>query len=349
MKKRGISPMIAVVVIIGLVFIVGVFLNIFVKEFSKEQTEDIEFKANLDRICVEKTDLDLVDICKIPATEDIKLTMENRGSNDIEDITFFLTAGDESTTGRVERSLKKFEKKTFTLTAPDYVGSDKLEINYIKHIFFEGEEGDCNSEKIEISVPGENLLLNPSFDQGVDGSENWLQIGSQKFPDFNGNNISCYSIGDIADPPCATEQIVNINPNKEYNVGTFIYVENPIEDLSNYLSRLSIVVRFDDNANGVYEVNEKVVRHPTPEIDPTLVGVVQSAFTSVDPTSHYIDDELGFVIDPNGYSRPYHKEKVGLPVHSIDVWIGSWSKGADDLKVWFDDAEVRESKISICE
>ena len=89
MNKRGISPFIATVLLIGIVIITGVFLLAFYSSFSSNQTDEIEDQTYITRLCVEKTDLNLGKSCRVSyLTSTIRLDVENEGAYPISSVNF---------------------------------------------------------------------------------------------------------------------------------------------------------------------------------------------------------------------------------------------------------------------
>ncbi|MFW9880701.1 MAG: hypothetical protein ACFFG0_47140, partial [Candidatus Thorarchaeota archaeon] len=358
MKKRGISQLISIVIIIGLVFVIAVTINLFLRGFTEEKTQEIEFENTLGRECGGRTKLEMTHICKIGISDNLSITLENTGSGEIDGVTFFLKSGSDSNTTTINKTIGKFEKKTFNVPAPDYVANKELIINYVKHILIENETGDCDTETIEVEVPGENLVYNPGFEGNppvTPPGDGWnitsAPLSGGTIVDFDGEKVYCYQPG-APSSVCAIKQVVPLNPDREYNIGSKVYVENPTNpgDAAAYYR---ITVRFDNNGDGIYnETTEYSVDHPYVVPDYQLVGVWQDLYISVDPNIKYVkrfifngtvyeqdcDPVSAGVFDPDCNV----KKEVGYQVYDVVVEYGVDTTyfAGNDLIVWFDDAEV---------
>jgi flagellin-like protein len=157
MKKRGISPLIATVLLIGVAVVLTVVLANFFRDISNDQTDDIDFNTKLGQYC-QATDLTFVNSCwsgdAVSVTQDLFLILENEGSYPIRDINFVFV---NSVTG--ERTVTTLPAPTDPLlayTRKRYTffgipsGNNIDEITYTKIVDVDGVLGNCNPIKIEL-------------------------------------------------------------------------------------------------------------------------------------------------------------------------------------------------------
>jgi len=94
MNKKGISPFIATVLLIGMVTVIGVFLLSFYSAFSDNQTGEIEDQTYITRLCIEKTGLNLGNSCYVQTLISIiTLDIENEGAYPVSSINFTFYSG----------------------------------------------------------------------------------------------------------------------------------------------------------------------------------------------------------------------------------------------------------------
>tara|TARA_Y100000034_G_scaffold119858_1_gene162065 strand:- start:384 stop:848 length:465 start_codon:yes stop_codon:yes gene_type:complete len=152
MKKRGVSPLIAVVLLIAILFGLSIILINFVQDFTDKRTEEIDFTSKLNTLCVEKSILDVEDMTC--SSNDVNLSIKNTGSYPVHNITFmfFSDSGSTYTTGTDSfHSEFMFKKYDFTL---DFDSVNLEKIQYFKNldVLVDNETvvGRCNPVEIEI-------------------------------------------------------------------------------------------------------------------------------------------------------------------------------------------------------
>ncbi len=152
MNKRGISPFIATVLLIGIVIITGVFLLAFYSSFSSNQTDEIEDQTYITRLCVEKTDLNLGKSCRVSyLTSTIRLDVENEGAYPISSVNFtFYFGTDVVGTYVLTDSISEYghivtEDITDLQSVPEKIG-------HTKYLVVNGETVMCDPAFIGLEI-----------------------------------------------------------------------------------------------------------------------------------------------------------------------------------------------------
>lgn len=160
MNKKGISPFIATVLLIGAVVILSVVVVQFMKGFSEERTESVERQADINYGCG-KSPLVFEDACYAEPNL-ILFKIKNEGSYGVRkiDLTYFLSDG-STQIGELAKydtedpfpMLMLLGKFGFVNIEDevDFDVSDLEKIKYVKTIDLEdGTEGKCTA--IEFNV-----------------------------------------------------------------------------------------------------------------------------------------------------------------------------------------------------
>lgn len=119
--KKGISPLIATVLIIGLVIVIASIIMIFGKEFVEKSTQRVDVQAEEKTICLEDVSFEIRSACYLNPSR-LKVLVFNTGKKDIKK---FYTRFYESPTSVLE-SEKKYTIKAgsvgtlqFDVTSPN--------------------------------------------------------------------------------------------------------------------------------------------------------------------------------------------------------------------------------------
>ncbi len=154
MKKRGMSPLIATILLVGIVIVVGTFLALFFKNFSEDQTQTIEYNTQLNQLCGSPTKLVISEMCKNPSN--LSMEINNEGSYGIKNVTFMFMHNN----GTVNvRNIPSYIGKFGFLKYEPNIGfniANLSDIIYTKKIEFEFEdktvEDNCNPVELEIET-----------------------------------------------------------------------------------------------------------------------------------------------------------------------------------------------------
>jgi hypothetical protein len=148
MNKKGISPFIATVLLIGMVTVVGVFLLSFYSAFSDNQTGEIEDQTYITRLCIEKTDLNLGNSCYVPdIVARIRLDVENEGPYPISSINFtFYTGIDIVGTYELTMGMSKYGHQVIGYFEGEEILLDSLpeKVGYTKYLNVSGKIVMCD-------------------------------------------------------------------------------------------------------------------------------------------------------------------------------------------------------------
>jgi flagellin-like protein len=185
MAKRGVSPLIATVILIGIAVVLGTFLMFFVQNLSKGQTEKTEEGLFLGDVCLNKVNIDYKSFCfDSDSVNDpgdgnyearIKIKVQNKAEVPIEEFSFKIVGEEtrvfnEDNSGKL--SLDAYETKTFEpktgeynfygklydpdgeeQPTPDYSDDQirNIEILVKKKIDYEGVSGYCDEDELQIN------------------------------------------------------------------------------------------------------------------------------------------------------------------------------------------------------
>ena len=128
MGKRGISPLIATVLLIGLAVIIAIIVWAFSGDFFGDQTEYIEEDAYNAILCSGDINIE-TDICYVDSNT-LKVSLKNRGSVNIPSLRIIVSSSSES---------ESFEGDDFFLE-PYVLNHFYLDlIKFSKNLYFPGE------------------------------------------------------------------------------------------------------------------------------------------------------------------------------------------------------------------
>jgi flagellin-like protein len=86
MNKKGISPLIATVLIIGFTVALAAVIMTWGQSFSKSMSQSTEETTAVQLACAQDVQFDLTNVCHDGAGN-LKLTVENNGNKDLDEIT----------------------------------------------------------------------------------------------------------------------------------------------------------------------------------------------------------------------------------------------------------------------
>ena len=154
MNKKGISPFIATVLLIGMVTVIGVFLLSFYSAFSDNQTGEIEDQTYITRLCIEKTGLNLGNSCYVQTLISIiTLDIENEGAYPVSSINFTFYSGTNiAGTYELTDEISKYGHRVIGNGIDEGIELDSLpeKIAYIKYLNVSGEIVMCDPIFIEV-------------------------------------------------------------------------------------------------------------------------------------------------------------------------------------------------------
>jgi FlaG/FlaF family flagellin (archaellin) len=177
MNKKGISPFIATVLLIGAAVILSVIVAQFMRGFSNDRTDEVERQAEISHGCSKST-LTFQEICINGA--DLKFNVKNEGSYGVRNIslTYFLDGGDTEigvldTTPPGDILLGRFGFASVTVT-PGFTPSVGIieKIKYVKTIDLEdGTTGQCAAVEFNVNSVEECEVTPPPIcvDEDTDG------------------------------------------------------------------------------------------------------------------------------------------------------------------------------------
>ncbi len=182
MRKRGISPIISTILIIGLVVMIAAFTLTWGMDTYRNYKEKTELDSEVALKCSE-TGFKVINSCVFSNT--VNLVMENNGAQDISGFLYRVEAKDGSVTGEAEVSLSEYSKKTFLESFEfdvNEIGTPR-EIEIFPKINVEGEDYVCSiSRKSEVLSCFSLLNL-----VDAQGFENSAGATGQSIPDQDGD------------------------------------------------------------------------------------------------------------------------------------------------------------------
>jgi hypothetical protein len=147
MKKRGISPLIATVLIIALVFIVSIVVIIFINTSIEEEILNVEEKEEISDICINKIDLEYRIKCNM--TDWFNISVSNSKSYSINGIVVKINSEDGS---EVERTIKDIPGYSSNTIIGNFTGilEEIKDIKAAPIIMINEKEAFCPEQKIKL-------------------------------------------------------------------------------------------------------------------------------------------------------------------------------------------------------
>jgi len=126
-KKRGISPLIATVLIIGFTVALAAVIMVWGQSFSKSMQESTEQSTKIQLICSQDVLFEISSACYDSDHNLVKITVKNNGNQAIESFRARLFKSDnEVEAPELSGPLDPFAIKTFE-ASPKTFGVDKIE------------------------------------------------------------------------------------------------------------------------------------------------------------------------------------------------------------------------------
>jgi FlaG/FlaF family flagellin (archaellin) len=151
MKKKGVSPFIATILIIGLVVALGIVLANFFSDLSETQTQHIEDEAYIMSLCTEKTSLNFGRSCFIASPSSVvTIDIENEGAYPVEKINFTFFGDSIIGTAEINESISKYGHRVHNVSM---VGPDIKKMAYIKYLAVDNETVICNQIIVDVDIP----------------------------------------------------------------------------------------------------------------------------------------------------------------------------------------------------
>lgn len=150
MKKRGVSPLIATVLLIGFVIMIAVAVFFWYNNLVKGEIEKEGAKSEIDVDCASLIDLNVLDVS--PSGDKYTITIVNTGSEVFNGIRFLAYYGNDNIVLSEKEMFAVGETKDIIITCDECVGKsiDKVEIMPI--IVRKGIPGTCSSKKISYDL-----------------------------------------------------------------------------------------------------------------------------------------------------------------------------------------------------
>ncbi|HLD13038.1 MAG TPA: archaellin/type IV pilin N-terminal domain-containing protein [Candidatus Nanoarchaeia archaeon] len=139
MNKKAISPLIATVLLIGFTIALAVIVTNWGLNYVKGTTDRTSQQTEEALSCINNLDFEITDV----SCEDNTITVDNKGSNTIEALTFRIHAGGDVLPIGTE-GMPAFGIKTYAGTDYDFdlIGGTKVEA--IANISINGKEVTCS-------------------------------------------------------------------------------------------------------------------------------------------------------------------------------------------------------------
>ncbi len=119
LNKRGISPLIATVLIIGFTVALAAVILIWGQGFTKSMQQGAEESANINLMCANDVKFSVTGGCYCATANTIKVTVKNDGNIDIQNFTArFYKSPTQVGTDDTLLGLAKYGIKTYSVTTP---------------------------------------------------------------------------------------------------------------------------------------------------------------------------------------------------------------------------------------
>jgi len=167
MNKRGITPLIATVLLIGLTVIVALIVYVFVTNLAEDQVEDTENEADISLLCAREVDLE-TEFCGTGA--ELIVTLKNRGEVDFSNLNIFVDVLGETESFSNLGTLTSYVQEEFIIQLSSADISHITEITIVPTITSGENTGNCPEKIIEV-VGSEIGLCGPCGNGAVDIDE----------------------------------------------------------------------------------------------------------------------------------------------------------------------------------
>jgi len=153
MKKRGISPLIATVLLIGITVMISIIVFNFVKTTMEDQTTETETHSDILLACSQTLRLEYDDPMPCGSGNDLNVTVWNKSPLDITDfkIQVLSSSNSEFYEGG---ELTSYNKTLYSVSSMVFSVSDVVKINLIPTIKLEDINGTCGAISFEVTSLG---------------------------------------------------------------------------------------------------------------------------------------------------------------------------------------------------
>lgn len=118
--KKGISPLIATVLIIGFTVALAAVILTWGTSFTKSISKGTEETAELQLTCAQDVQFDVKSACYDAVANNIRFIVENNGNKDIKNFTARVKISDTNVlAGETPAGIARFGLKTYTVTAAE--------------------------------------------------------------------------------------------------------------------------------------------------------------------------------------------------------------------------------------
>ena len=150
MNKKGISPLIATILLIGMVAMLSVLIINFYKDLIEEETDDIGRESSLANYCLEGVDLSFEDICANISYSLLNMKIKNRAAGNINGFVFQVIESNEDYVSSSNVSLGNFSSRKYSFDFSG-VSSEVDRILVIPLVEIGGLSGECSVKELEIT------------------------------------------------------------------------------------------------------------------------------------------------------------------------------------------------------
>ena len=142
MEKRGISPLIATVLLIGFTIVLAAAIFQWGGSLVEKLKAQSEEKALTKITCVSDVNIDIKQACNLISSA--LITIDNKGNIDVKGLTVRLI-GDKTYVQKVEEGISPFGAKKISVNMP-YDITNLKQVEVFPRILVDGKEQTCESE-----------------------------------------------------------------------------------------------------------------------------------------------------------------------------------------------------------
>ena len=146
MKKRGISPLIATVLLIGFTIVLAAAIFQWGGSLVEKLKAQSEEKALTKITCVSDVNIDIKQACNLISSA--LITIDNKGNINVKGLTVRLI-GDKTYVQKVDEEIDSFGAKKISVKMP-YGITNLKQVEVFPRILVDGKEQTCDSEKKDI-------------------------------------------------------------------------------------------------------------------------------------------------------------------------------------------------------
>ena len=147
MIKRGVSPLIATILLVGAVFAIGLMLMSFYRDTVTNSTEDTDEKLDITNFCLYGVDLEFETPCN--SGSDLSIKIRNNKNGDVDGFNFFVVNNDGTSSNHlVNEPLEGVSSKNYKFSTNNNYGIEKIIITPL--ITTEQGSGECQAKELII-------------------------------------------------------------------------------------------------------------------------------------------------------------------------------------------------------